>query len=404
MRWTATMRQEPEEPPETRLYWPPLPPRPPRQRRNRGGTGLAVIVVLIAAGIGAAATVTLETGSSPAPTASGLNATAVVSQVQTGLVDIVARDSYSGLVSRGTGLVLSRDGLVLTNNHVISGSTTLQVTAVISGRTYTAQVLGYDSADDVALLRLTGASGLRTVTTAGSGRVGVGQPVLALGNAGGIGGKPTASAGYVTATGQTINPADQATGATETLRDVIETSAQVTTGDSGGALANASGQVIGMLAASGTSPAGNTVGFAIPVGSALRIAQLITAGQRTATVSIGLPGFLGVAVANSPGSCGETGGTAADIPGAKICVVYPGTPAARTGLRAGDVITTAAGQPVGSAGALTAVTGQLRPGVTLPLKYTDASGRAHTIRLTLTTGPPELAVRASTDENQGCPR
>jgi len=400
------MRQEPEEPPETRPYWPPLPPRPPRQRRNRGGTGLAVIVVLIAAGIGAAATVTLETGSSPAPTAPGLNETAVVSQVETGIVDIVARDSYSGLVSRGTGLVLSRDGLVLTNNHVISGSTSLQVTAVISGRTYAAQVLGYDSADDVALLRLTGASRLRTVATAGSGRVGVGQPVLALGNAGGLGGKPTASAGYITAIGQTINPADQATGATETLRGVIETSAQVTNGDSGGALANASGQVIGMLAASGTSPAGNTVGFAIPVGSALRIAQLITTGRRTAAVSIGLPGFLGVAVTSSPGSCGESGGgaTAAGIPGAKICVVYPGTPAARTGLRAGDVITTAAGQPVGSASALTAVTGQLRPGVTLSLKYTDTGGQAHTIRLTLTTGPPELAVCASTDENQGCPR
>jgi S1-C subfamily serine protease len=406
----ATMRQEPEEPPETGLYWPPL---PPRQHHKRGGTGLVVAVVLIAAGIGAAATVMLETGSSSAPTTSaspGLNATTVSSQVETGIVDIVARDTYSGLISQGTGLVLSRDGLVLTNNHVISGSTSVQVTAVISGRTYPAQVLGYDSADDVAVLRLTDASGLRSVATGNSTQIDLGQPVLAVGNAEGRGGTPTASAGTVTAVGQTISPTNAATGAAETLRDVIETSAQVTDGDSGGALANAAGQVIGMLTAAGTTPGGDAVGFAIPVNSALRIVRLIVAGRRTHTVSIGAPGFLGVDVVNSPGSCGELGGgtgppgSASGVSGAKICVVYPGTPAAKTGLRAGDVITIADGQSIGSASKLTSVTEGLRPGATLSVSYLDTSGHPHTARLTLSAGPPELPVHASPDENKRCPR
>jgi S1-C subfamily serine protease len=390
----GTMPQEPEEPPETGPYWPPL---PPRQHRKRRGTGLVVVVVLIAAGIGAAATVILETGSSSVPTTSaspGLNSTTVTSQVETGIVDILARDTYSGLVSQGTGLVLSSDGLVLTNNHVISGSTSVQVTAVISGRTYPAQVLGYDSTDDVALLQLTDASGLRPIATGNSAGIDVGQPVLALGNAGGRGGPPTASAGTITAIRQTISPTNTATGTTETLHGIIMTSAQVTDGDSGGALANAAGQVIGMLTATGTTPGGNPVGFAIPVNSALRIARLIDARRSTNTVSIGQPGFLGVEVVNSPGSCGELGGgQAGGVPGAKICVVYPGTPAAKTGLRAGDVITTTSGQSIGSARALTTLTGRLRPGATLSVSYVDTSGHTHTVRLTLMAGPPQLRSR-----------
>jgi S1-C subfamily serine protease len=386
------MRQDPEEPRPTEAYWPPLPPR--ERRRRRGGTGLAIIVVLVAAGIGAAATVFLERDSSPAPSATGttagLDVAAVTSKVEAGMVDITVRDTYSGLVAEGTGLILSSDGLVVTNNHVISGSTSVRVTAVVSGRTYRARVLGYDSADDVALLRLTGASGLRVIATGNSTRVNVGQPVLALGNARGRDGLPTASTGTVTALDQTITPANTANGSTETLHGVLATSAPVTAGDSGGALADAAGHVIGIITASASGPNGNVSGYAIPVNSALRIARLISSGQGDATVQIGAPAFLGISVTNSPGSCGELGGgLGADVAGAKVCVVYPGTPAAWAGLRAGDVITSAGGQAVTSASGLAAITGRLRPGATLSVSYADISGHSRSIHLTLTAGPPE---------------
>lgn len=388
------MRQDPDEPPA--FAWPSPPPAAPR--RKRGGTGLLLIVALVAAAVGAGAAVVLDQGSGgggpaagPTP-ASSLNPATVTNQVEPGMVDIVARDTYSGLVAEGTGLIVSASGLVLTNNHIIDGSTNVRVTLVSSGHTYPARVVGYDSADDVAVLRLTGAAGLHPVTLGNSSRVRVGDQVIALGNAEGQGGPPAASTGYITALDQTISPSNSATGSTETLHGTIETSAQIAEGDSGGALANTSGQVIGMVtaAASGLGGQGANSGYAIPVNAALTIERSISAGRGSATVHIGLPAFIGVEVTNSGASCGEFGTGAGQSPrvsGAKICTVYPGTPASRAGLAAGDVITSADGHPVGSASALTSVTGQLRPGTTLSVLYVDTKGTSRSVRITLTTGP-----------------
>jgi S1-C subfamily serine protease len=349
-------------------------------------------VALLAAAVGGAATAALEWNSttSPAPATSTatLNTAAVSHAVEVGMVDVDARDGFSGLVSEGTGLILSSDGLVLTNNHVIAGATSVRVTTVTTGRTYTARVLGYDSAADVALLQMTDASGLRSIET---GSAQLGQPVIALGNAGGQGGIPSVTSGYVTALDQTITPANETTGAVETLQDAIETSTEIVSGDSGGALANGRAQVIGMITASALGPQGNAVGYSIPLSTALQIVRLIDARHTTAEIRVGIPGFLGVSVANSPGSCGELGGAVpwSTTAGAKICAVYPDTPAAQAGLRAGDVITAAAGQTVGSANALTAVTERLDPGSSLSVSYIDTEGNPHTIRLTLITGPAE---------------
>lgn len=389
------MRQNPEEPEETGAepYWPPLPAREPvseRRLRGRGGIGLAIAVALLAAAVGGAATVAFEPGSTPNPppearTAS-LNTTAVSRAVEAGMVDVLARDGYSGLASEGTGLVVSADGLVVTNNHVISGATSIVVTAVSSGRTYQARVLGYDPAADVALLQLTGASGLRPIET---GSAHVGEPVIALGNAGGQGGAPTVTSGYIEALNQMITPANETTGATETLRNVIETSTEIASGDSGGALADAHARVIGMITASALGPNGNAVGYAIPLESALRIARLIRAGHTSGAVRVGIPGFLGVSATNSPGSCGEIAGGVGGptATGAKICMVYPGTPAARSGLRAGDVIVAVAGKAIGGANALVAATQPLNPGMSLYVTYLNAQDHTRTVRITLTTGP-----------------
>jgi S1-C subfamily serine protease len=399
------MRQDPDEPrrDEPAFPWPPVPEPSRRQsshgRRKHGGTGLLLVVALLAGAVGAGAAVVLlrsSGGDSPASGATGtgstrLNAGVVVGEVEPGVVDIVARDRYSGLVAEGTGMILSADGLVLTNNHVIDGSTSVGARLVSSGRTYQADVLGYDAADDVALLRLTAASGLHPVRAGDSSRIRVGQPVLALGNAAGQGGTPAVSSGYVTALDQTISPSNSATGASETLHGTIQSSAQVADGDSGGPLANAAGQVIGMdtAAASGPGGSGATSGYAIQILAALRIARSIEAGRGGASVHIGLPGFIGVSVTNVSSSCGESsaGASPPGVSGAKICVVYPGTPASRAGLVPGDVITSAGGAAVGSAGALTAITGRMLPGAEFVVGYADRNDRAHMTQITLVVGP-----------------
>jgi S1-C subfamily serine protease len=394
------MQQNPDE------LWPWPAPPPPRPPRRRGGLGLLLAVTVLAAGAGAAGVVALhETAVQPADSSSAgqgppaaapegtgkttLNAQSVADAVEPGTVDVVAPDAYSGLVSQGTGMILSSDGLVLTNNHVIRDSTSVKVQLVTTGKTYTARVLGYDAADDVALLQVNGASGLHTIATADSSQVRVSQPVLALGNAEGQGGPPTIAPGSVTALNQTISPSDSATGATETLHGTIQTSAQVAAGDSGGPLANARGQVVGMVTASGASldfgSSGTISGYAIPIDSALSIAHQITANRSSSRVSIGLPGFIGVRVADASTGCSS--GTGAVDSGALICSVLPGTAASRAGLSAGDVIRSVNGRSIASQADLSAATSGLHAGAVIGLGYVDISGKSQTAHLVLGKGP-----------------
>ena len=152
-------------------------------------------------------------------------------------------------------MVISSNGLVLTNNHVIDQSTSVSAQLVTSGRTYTAKVIGYNSTDDVALLQLVGASGLKTVSLSNSGEAKVGEAVLALGNAGGRGGLPSTAQGTIQALNQSIKASDQGANTTEDLHGMLETDAPIQEGDSGGPLVNASGQVVGMDTAASASAA-----------------------------------------------------------------------------------------------------------------------------------------------------
>jgi S1-C subfamily serine protease len=354
-------------------------------------------------------------GGAPAAANGQLDAQAVADMVQPGMVNISAPAAYASSLSEGTGIVLSADGLVLTNNHVIRGTAAPTATLVNSGKTYKATILGYDAADDVALLRLAGASGLSTVTIGNSSAVRVGQPVLGLGNAQGQGGPPTVAPGKVTALNQVISPQDSSTGQAETLRGTIQTSAQIQEGDSGGPLANAAGQVIGMDTAAATRQSldGTTLaGYAIPINTALRIARQIAAGQPGAGLQIGLPPFMGVTVADAangcqgsgtgglvPGGSGGFGGSGggfagnggfggpAAASGALVCAVYRGTPAGKAGLAPGDVITSANGNAVTSASGLISATASLRPGASMSLRYVEPSGTARSASVSLIQGP-----------------
>ena len=225
-----------------------------------------------------------------------------------GLVDIMSNLKYNGETAEGTGMIISASGLVLTNNHVIDQSHSVRATLVTSSdQSFSAKVLGYDATDDVALLQLQGASRLTPVSFGNSSQVRLGTPVLALGNAEGHGGAKL-RAGIINALDRSIQASDEGSNSTENLNHMLQTNARIEQGDSGGALANNAGQVIGMITAANTgssgqsSSSGGTLGFAIPINSALAIARQIASGQPSATVHIGLPGFLGVQVATSDSS------------------------------------------------------------------------------------------------------
>ncbi|HET9080989.1 MAG TPA: trypsin-like peptidase domain-containing protein [Trebonia sp.] len=312
--------------------WYPPPP-PPR----RGGRGILshLGVAVLAAAVGAGATLALDPATSSSPTAasgpslpgssavpsppSSPSATApsssssggatgvqsVINKVEPGIVIINSTIQYQSEAGAGTGMVINSDGLVLTNNHVIEDSTKLTATVVATGKTYPATVVGYDTTGDVALIKLQGASGLTTIPLGNSSAVRSGASVVALGNAEGQG-TILPAAGTITGTNKTITASDQGgTIATETLHGMLETNAHIVPGDSGGPLSNASGQVIGMDTAGQSVSFGQQAtptGFAIPINTALSVASQIAAGKASSTISIGYPPFIGIYVAQGTSS------------------------------------------------------------------------------------------------------
>ncbi|MHB8681233.1 MAG: S1C family serine protease [Acidimicrobiales bacterium] len=332
------------------------------------------------------ATPTTPSGSGPR------DAGAIAQNVDPGLVDVNTQISALGLEGAGTGMVLTPNGEVLTNNHVIEGADRISVTDVGNGRTYSATVVGYDRSRDIAVLQLTGASGLKTVSLGNSSKVNVGQGVVAIGNANGTGGTPSYAGGSVTAVGQTITASDQADGSSEQLTGLIQTDAAIVSGDSGGPLVNTSGQVIGMDTAASTSfqfqSTGNE-GFAIPIDVAAAVARQIESGNATGTVHIGPTAFLGVSV-TSAGSCGRNPfGSGGAVSGALVCTVVPGNPAAQAGLVPGDVITALGGKTVSSAEALTTIMLGERPGASAVLTFVDSAGGTENVTVHFASGPPQ---------------
>lgn len=302
-----------------------------------------------------------------------------------GVVVIMTQLGFQGGAAAGTGMVLTSSGRVLTNNHVIAGATSVRVTVPNTHRSYTAHVVGYDVADDVAVLKLDGASGLATVTR-GSSAVAVGDSVTAVGNAGGSG-SITTSGGKVTRVGETISVRDDH-GRVEELTDLIQASTRVQPGDSGGALLDGNGRVVGMItAASGSrrfrfDGASSNAAFAIRIAKASGIAQQIVAGRRSAVVHIGPTAFLGVSVGAVDGSSPATSG-------ALIAGVVPDGPADSAGLAAGDVITTVAGKPVAAPSDISTILLTKKPGTRIAVAYVERSGARQTATVTLGSGPPQ---------------
>jgi len=291
-----------------------------------------------------------------------------------GVVDVTTVIDYGQAEAAGTGVVLTSNGEILTNNHVVGGATKITVTVVSTGRSYPATVVGTDAGDDVAVLQLSGASGLDTAKLS-SDQVSVGDEVTAVGNAGGTGGTPTAAEGTVTALGQSITAAGEGGSDPEQLTGMIQVDADIQAGDSGGPLYASDGKVVGIDTAASSGQTAATAGFAIPIEKAVSIADRIQSGEDSATIQQGTPAFLGVQLAQDAAGA------------ATISGVVDGSPAAEAGLQAGDTITAVGGTTVDSADALSATLAERNPGDQVRVTWVDTTGTSHTATITLVAGP-----------------
>ena len=321
----------------------------------------------------ALATLAPAVAASPAGAAGHSVHTARTAGKNVGIVDIYTTLGYENGVAAGTGMILSRSGEVLTNNHVISGATNFKVVDVMTHRKYSATVLGYSVSRDVAVLQLAHASGLRTVRLGVAARVRVGQRVVARGNAQGRGGPPKAARGRIIGLHRQVVARDE-TGQSETLNNAIATNAPVVPGYSGGPLEDRRNRVLGMVTAGSVS--GIHRGFAIPIKQALQLARRIESGRPSSIVHVGPTAFLGVVLKDVPG-------------GARITEVLAGKPADAAGLVAGDVITSLNGAPISSSRDVRQAVLALIPGKSVSIGWTNTSGTAQTGTITPISGPPQ---------------
>lgn len=320
-------------------------------------------------------------GSAGSTGTATLDAATASAAQQTGVVLIDTVLGYQSAQAAGTGVVLTSDGLVVTNNHVVEGATEITVTVGATGEQYTATVVGTDASADVAVLQLADASGLATASLDDDDAVAVGDAVTAVGNAQG-GGVLLAAGGTVTALDESITTQAEGVSAGERLTGLIQVDADVVSGDSGGPLLDDEGEVVGITTAASSGSADIT-GYALPIGDVLDVVTQIVAGDDTDSIVLGYPAFLGVQLATTPTGLGSglAGG------GAPVAGVVEGTPAVDAGLTAGDTITAVDGTPVADGDALSAALAAHAPGDTVTLTWTTAAGETRTATVTLAQGP-----------------
>jgi putative serine protease PepD len=270
----------------------------------------------------------------------------------------------------GTGFVISSDGVIVTNNHVVEGANRIQ--AVFSdGTTKRASVVGKNATSDLAVIRVDG-SGLPTIRLGDSDQVQVGDDVVAIGNALALQGGLTVTRGIISGLHRQVG-----TTSGEALEDVIQTDAAINPGNSGGPLVDAQGRVIGINTAIADPSSAQNVGFAIPISNAKTIIDQLRQGKQ--------PAFLGVNTENVPTAKAD-GHAVAVNSGAYVVKVSADTPAAKAGIRAGDVIVALDSKPVESAAELGGIVRQYKPGDSVDITL-DRGGRKVSVTATLSEAP-----------------
>jgi putative serine protease PepD len=342
-----------------------------RPRRRVGGRPrlLLVVAALVAALVlaGCSDTTASTASSSAATPAVAVSPSALALQQQ--FVKVVKQVGPSVVLIQtsqglGSGIVFDATGNVVTNAHVVEGASSFQIT-LADGKQQPARLVGTFTADDLAVLHID-ADGLHPAAFADSSRLQVGDVALAIGNPLGL--QSSVTEGIVSALGRTVNEDNGVA-----LPNVIQTSAPINPGNSGGALVDLQGQVIGIPTVAATDPqlgggAAAGIGFAIPSNTVRDIAgQLISQGKVTNSHRA----FLGVEVAAT------TSG------GLLITKVQPGGPAARAGIRRGELMTAVQGTATPDPATLADVLAGLRPGQTVPVAVAHPDGARQTVRVTL---------------------
>lgn len=282
---------------------------------------------------------------------------------------LLGYSSSSASEGLGSGVILTDDGYILTNYHVVEGASTISVT--IDGTDYDATAVGQDESSDLAVIKID-ATGLTPMEIGSSSSLKVGQWVATLGSP--FGYEKSVATGIVSALYRSTSLSDQA-GIT-IYANLIQTDASINPGNSGGALVDGAGKLIGIttLYSSSTTSSAN-VGFAIPVDYAYRVAQQIMDGQQVTHAYLGCS-----LVSVTPGNAQRNGLSVTS--GAYIAEVKPGTAAASTSLQKGDVVVEADGNPVSSADELIIAVRSHDPGDTMELSYMR-DGAKHSVTATL---------------------
>jgi serine protease Do len=282
----------------------------------------------------------------------------------------------------GSGVIVSPEGYILTNNHVVDGATEVVVT-LHDKREMKARVIGTDPRTDIAILKIDG-SNFPTLTLADSSKVEIGDVVLAIGNPFGVG--QTVTAGIVSATGRGGLGIEQ-------VEDFIQTDAPINPGNSGGALVDDEGHLIGINTAilSGNSGGNQGIGFAVPINMARHDMDQILAHGKVENGYLGiLPQDVTPALAKAFSSNGTSG--------ALVGEVTPDSPAAHAGLKQGDIVVEVNGQPVADANQLRSKIGMLDPNTTANLKVLRG-GKMENIAVTLGEFPSREERASAVDGN-----
>lgn len=386
--WTV-----PHEDPEAhvsslRRFWYRLSPL------HQGALAVLVSLLLIATGAGLTLAITSAASS---PSSAGLYAVSppggaispattrrIAARVDPAVVDVNTVVETVGGPAKvaGTGMIVSPHGLVVTNNHVVEGSTSIEVTLGPHER-YPASFVGADPAQDVALLRIEAHGSFPTVALSRSDSLALGEGVLAFGNSLGLGGVPSVTSGIVSAIGRAITATSDTGADPEHLSGMVETDVPIAPGNSGGPLVNAAGRVVGMntAAASPANESGAPVAFALPVARVRAVVQAIEHERARRGLVLGRTAYLGIE--------GTTVRLAASGHGAvSVVQVEPNTPAEDVGLEPGDLIVRFNGRATPSMGRLAALIAGLRPGETARIVF-RSGGAVRSVSVRLAAGPVE---------------
>jgi S1-C subfamily serine protease len=304
-----------------------------------------------------------ESGTAPgaAILPNGVSIPKLVQRVLPSIVSIEVNGN--GEEDQGTGMIITKRGLVVTNNHVIAAAVnggTITITRSGSTKSEPATLIGTNPIDDVALIRIDNASNLPTVTFGNSNALQTGDAVVAIGNALGLAaGTPTVTQGIVSALGRTVTAGSSTS--TETLENMIQTDAAINPGNSGGPLLDSSGDVVGMdtAVAGGLSDGENAqnIGFAIPVATIESLLKSLAAGESVVTHGA----FIGVEIESNTRSL-QAQYSFSISTGAVVISVISGTGASAAGVEQGDIIVGINSTKIQSAQDVSQVISALKPG------------------------------------------